>query len=773
MTSSWNSGEPCISMEGSNFEDDVLSEAPWNLQHHLYEALHRPLLPMASSRGETILISSAGDMLTSRCRNSPYPTEHVAAVPYTWTEDVAILCCDASGDDLNTNICSPWGSNQPRRFRGGGLLGGAPAQVAPPLHHHDHHHYGLRGGGSPLMYAAADAATTPSPTHQQQHNIVVPSSPSMSNSKTSSPQPQPPLNRAQKAFRSPPLVAAGFDEDSIVPIQSFDYSQMYEGGGMAPQLSASGEEPESEKENAPQFLHGIPTFCSYFSNVKIRNVSAHPLGAHVLLISQAGLLYSYGLNNHGQLGIGFISNVRGVHKGYVMKPTIVTPLVENGGKAVQCAAGVNHSLVVVETEQRRLVKSLSFDYARQRQLSQRSRSQQQQFLLDTTETIVHHQMYGFGRNDFTKIGLVSPKLANRGSGGDGGKLSSPYDEMESVVLPHRVALRCSVQRNFNESSLQGIFAIAASAEHSAALVRRPSGDVELYTWGNAMHGALGLPEPAAQPGLDGLSVTEKAHLSPAVRVVPVPSFVACLSKTSNVDARSSSLLLSDVGEYPVNISLSRCCSFVVTSIGRCFSFGTSEDAMLGLGRGVTEAHSPTEILMPEDARDEKIVTVSAGASHVVICTKNGKAYAWGARCHAGLELQQTAKPQQQQRPSPRNAHVPKENPVQLEWSPKRVQIPIDPSNSFHGNTQSSPILQACAGYDCSFFVAESGKVFSTGKNSGRLGLGELETDAASPKSLFGGLHLFKQPGKDNARLPGSATVSPSGKRLFRRGFTIS
>lgn len=739
-----------------------MSEQPLNQlrSNHDGQQQHRSHVSIASSKGETILISSAGDVVRSRCRNSPYPLQSNLgkAVPYKWTEDVAMLCCDAAGDGLQNGICSPWSMSQHEGNHRGGLRGGSPAEVASPLHHHQHHE--LTGGGAPMMHETTSPTLT-------------------SISKRTSPS----LNRAQKAFRSPPLVTAGFDEDSIVPIQSFDYSQLYEGGNdMAPTLSDVRDDDWSRrnnkagKENTPQFMHGVPTFCSYFSNVKIRAVSAHPLGAHVLLISHAGLLYSYGLNNYGQLGIGIKSDVRGVHQGYIMTPTIVTPLVENGGKTVACAAGVNHSLVVVETEQQRLVKSRSFEYARQQQQqcpsSSSSRPQcltsRSQTDIETkppgSESTVYHQMYGFGRNDFMKIGLVSPKLANQRSNSSGSSIRTSLDEMECVILPRRVALRCSVQRNHD--CAHGIIAIEASSEHSAALVRKATGDVELYTWGNAMFGALGLPP------VQGAAAQQQSY-SPAmtVHIVPVPSFVASLSRRSNVDARSSSLLLDDVGEYPVKISLSRCCSFVSTSIGRCFSFGMSEEGMLGLGPGVTEVHQPTEIVMPDGAKDETIVSVSAGASHVVICTKSGNAFAWGAMCHAGLEVKQPLKSPHELRktPSGKPSTFLKTDAPTIEWSPKRVEIPVERSDSNNNAAQSSSISQAFAGYDCSFFVAESGKVFSTGKNSGRLGRGELIADVVPPTSLFGGLHLFKQPPPDSLLQSSVAKSSGGTKRLLRRG----
>lgn len=707
--------------------------------------------PIASCRAETILLSSASDVLSTRCRHGPYAASclentntNSSSSAYQWNQakdDMAVLCCENDCDDLSTQL--------QQSGAGGvctGLLGGAPTAAAAvaPLH----------------------SSTTSATEHQQ---IIYDTTPKNNTTTT----------RAQKAFRSQALESfhgGDTEEDSsssgmILPIRSFDYSQFYEGGNaMVPNKSNTNgiggdAEEEAEKENLQQstkspFVHGVPTFLPSFTNIKITTVSAHPLGNHVLLISNAGLLYSYGLNDHGQLGIGMKTpTTSSIHRGYVLQPTIVTPLVENGGKAIRIAAGTNHSLVVVETEERRLFKSQSFDHpttaaaeatSTRPQRAVRSQSE------CSTEAVVHHQMYGFGCNDFMKIGLVRKVAGN------------------CVVLPRRVALRCSVRPSYNEGwdnnnhnsdqpqQPQGIFAVEASAEHSAALVRKANGDVELYTWGNAMYNCLGLPKspPSVRAAADAPGLEQAP---PPVRVVPVPSFVASLSRTSNPDAQSSSMLLYDQGEHPVDISLGRRCSFVVTSIGRCFSFGVSEEGMLGLGRTVLEADQPTEIAMPQDARQEAIVSVSAGGGHVIACTKSGNAYGWGARCHAGIEIPFADEAKSKKKSSP------KENDaaVQIEWSPKRIVIPETSSNSRH------LIVQACAGFDCSFFVVESGSVYSTGKNSGRLGVGEVSQEIVNPpKPLFGGLHLWRKKEKNQNSSSEPLSVKKPQRARLNRGITM-
>lgn len=692
-------------------------------------SIYEPL-PMALSRAETLLVSSAGDLLTCRDTEGPYPKGEASDgwSGYQWQEDLAMLCCDAEVDDVSRaaqdtgNLCSPWGNNV-----SGGLLGGAEVAtpLSPPTAEADtpriHNANGLNGGGDnypPSSPWKHNTSTTPD-------NIGV---------------------RAKKAFRSPPLrnesPQSGDDADSIVPIRSFDYSH-YGGDGagndMLPERKdrspASQAKSNAEVHQRSLIPHGVPTFMQAFAQVRVKQLSAHPLGSHVLLISDVNLLYSYGLNDYGQLGIG-IQSPKTMR--YIMHPNVVTPLAENGGKAILCAAGVSHSLVVVETEERRLKRSQSAE-----SLS-RSRSMSPARGGENGTTLFYHQLYGFGRNDYTKIGLVSPKLAKSGS----------KDEMEHVTLPHRVALRCKVRPSSNSEKArppQGIFCVAASTEHSAALVRRSSGDVELYTWGNAMHGALGLP-PDAMAGLDYLN--DHTSLT-AVKLVPVPSFVASLSRTSNLAAMNTSLLFDD--EYPVSVSLSRRSSLVLTSSGRCFSFGCSDDGVLGLGEQITEAQTPKEVPLPSELREGSVVSLIAGASHAVAVLKSGRVLSWGRKANAGLVFE-----------------GPDEE--QVAWTPEFVQnIPSDSAIPGKESGSLLRIVQAAAGYDSTIMVSSSGKVFSCGRNSGRLGLGNHITDpvVTVPRHVYGGLQLWRRSrGREVSSLTKAAKPPLPQMSVSQRGITL-
>lgn len=701
---------------------------------------------MALSKNETIFLSSAGDVVICRCRKSHQPQHLHSSTETKSIVSANTVCCEmesVTGEAQQSSFCAPWGSSpsppsepatynipNPRRSRKsqGGLLGGSPASVAAaPVQAHS----------------------------MQTYHKNSPSSPTD--------------NRPPKPFQSQPLtnLANGFDDGSIVPIKSFDYSHynIMDDENISSRrkpFSVSSEREDEKKSDledvvksspmTPNTIHGVPTFLSKLSQVKMMQVSAHSLGSHVLFIAEAGLLYAYGSNSHGQLGLGTTPSGSEL---FISTPTIVTPLIEHGGKTITCAAGENHSLVAVMTEERRLVRSQT-----QPLLEPPSPSS-----LRGNEAVLHHQLYGFGKNDFMKIGLVSPKVSTNASG---------EDEMENVTVPRRVALRCRVPLHWQPpgngltSPKPGIFAIAASSSHSAALVHRSSGDVELYTWGSAMHGALGLPQqPIASSSGDSEDV------STTVNVVPVPSFVASMSRSSDTEASTLSLMMRHYGEYPASLSLGPQSTFVTTSMGRAFSFGFSEEGMLGLGNQVRQAQEPQELSISSGT--DKIVSISAGTTHTVAVGSSGSLYSWGSMPHKYTTIANSISSGQHDL---LNTSIVK--PPRPSWTPEKVDIP--PSRQQDARWKS--VVAASAGYDSLALVVDTGHVLSYGKASGRLGLGETAENVSSPQPLFGGFRLWYQ-NKSTSRLTaaenqgqdGSNTMTASRIELPRaklvRGSTFS
>lgn len=341
-----------------------------------------------------------------------------------------------------------------------------------------------------------------------------------------------------------------------------------------------------------------------------------------------------------------------------------------------------------------------------------------------------------------KLGLVRPHLNEQNSGGD---------SAEDAVLPRRVGLHCTVWSQEGDSidtSLpsQGVFDIAASTEHSSALVRRATGDIEVYMWGNASIGALGLPLNLRSQEIRG-EIARKPSFKKR-NITSLPSIVEKLCHRRNENPQSP---------FPTQVSLGPYCSFVVMSNGKCMSCGFSAEGMLGHGYNKTYSTEPSEVFLPQLENGYKsssrIVSVSAGAFHALALTDDGNVYSWGINSNERLGLGNFD--YSSLAPSISDK---KENLVVTEWVPQRIDITRKKTTTKSRNHKPSKITTidrvslACAGYDSSLIVTESGQVLSFGKRSGRLGQGEISANVSTPQPLYGGLHLFHQrrKGKQNA-----------------------
>jgi len=650
-----------------------------------------PCFSIAMNKVESLLVTPRGDLLVCRDRTSAAAFERESSIKTkTHRSESPIRWCE---NDIfqESTLCNPCASDntvakgEPKlvfSVHSGGLKGGFQQG------------YGLLGGAVPVK-KSEPLLSDNSPVDEKDEPKEVGSS-----------------------------TKSASIELSIVP--SFDYSH-FDGTDMLPsarddiktKLSVATPTlevivPPQKKERqlpdqieVPHVLHGVPTFLPALSQVQIKKLSAHPLGSHVLMISSEALLFSYGLNVHGQLGLG-IKSALNDNSGFITTPIIVTPLLENGGKAVACAAGVNHSLVVVRTEGRRVGRLQSGSLspispggaiAINRVTSSPSRlisdKMQTDDDVETIERAVYiHQLYGFGKNDYMKLGLLNPPQ------------TGVHDE--DVLLPKRVALQCQV---WPDADGGGIFSVAAGEFHSAALVHQPTGAVELYTWGDATHGALGLPpvesderNPVLAPRILAKPYrveTLSYHPSYSRRGKGQPP----LNKKSLLSSVDRSVLVTTGSrpEVPLQVALGRHSTFVVTTNGRCFSFGNCMFGLLGHGKRQTSVNGPTSIIFPPKKNGENppsIKSVSIGAKHALATCEEGQVYRWGTDAVSG----------------------------EADWHPQVVDC--------------SGVVKACAGFDSSIVVKHDGKTLSFGKGSGRLGIGEGHIDQQKPIPLFGGLHLW-------------------------------
>ena len=567
-------------------------------------------------------------------------------------------------------------------------------------------------------------------------------------------------------------------------------------------------------------LSGIPTFLHFLSQIRITHLSAHPRGHHVLLISEEGLLFSYGSNECGQLGLGrfhkkgeigsHTNNEVDSTQFRVTIPSIVTPLLENGGKTVNCAAGVDYSLVVVRTEGSRL------SHRRYNKVSPSSESSNN----SPNDCITHHQMYGFGNNEHMKLGLLDPnsngKRRNNNTSsnfttpqrnrGDNTDVASPESAMIScfstpdslatvvsgieenaqkhahyVFLPRRVALHCRVisKKGVNSAKKQsqtdlppleyGIFKVAASFDHSAALVRRPNGAVELYSWGRREAPSqeadippqrrwecvplpslvpqknetqtLTITTPKLVKTLSSLQESKPSVKSGAPPRTPSPRKDSRQRASGKAQAKYDNLegtkSLLRPAEYLVDVALGPLCTHAVTSSGRWFAFGSSRDGLLGLGPDVNTSNAPSEVKL---AGSEIIHSVSIGERHAVAVSREGSAYTWG-RCKHGIGTSTDDDTQPVSSPQPISFadRMPNKRKTVEDALISHMDLGAS-ANSTSDNVDG--VVHAHAGRDLSVFVLESGSVLTCGQKSGRLGQGNVSMDVNSPRQMFGGLQLW-------------------------------
>lgn len=628
---------------------------------------------VAMNLTETIMVTPAGDVLVSRCRHSSsqyFPQQqsgNSTAADNHERNDIASQWCMVDG-----TMCNPCVGQEARpteeqvystyKEGAGGLMGGKGVPNGENQATQQRQSNGLHQHQEPKSPEGAppiedELGAVPSFDHTDFR--YDPETPALSKPALFTvPEEAPQEKASTPESLVTQLLKPFFPRDTTITTKN----------NVDDNNSNKSQKKATQKPSVPKTtmkaMHGVPTFLSSLAKIQITKVSASPLGSHVLLISSEALLFAYGQNNRGQLGLGF-SSLR-----FVTTPTIVTSLLEGGGKAIQCAAGVDHSLVVVQTEGRRigrLQKTLA-SLTLSRAVSSPSRLSHEDEGGDD-ESMHQQQLYGFGCNAHMKLGLINP----------------PTDVFEDVVRPRRAALHTKLWPGASDGAPPaGIFAVAASDGHSAALVRRASGSIELYTWGNALSGALGFP------------FLRKDDHAISPQLVGYPAVVDSLSYQPTTQSATSPPSLLKNGEHPVQVALGPSCTLVLTSEGRCFTFGTSTDGLLGQG----DQHACFEPMLL-NVKD-RLNSINLGSVHALATTKEGAVYSWGA--------------------------VP---------STSRIQIKPTKWNM-------SAVAKACAGPDGSIFVNKTGCVTSCGLPSGRLGRGEVSTSFDDgPQPMFGGLQLWQ------------------------------
>lgn len=232
----------------------------------------------------------------------------------------------------------------------------------------------------------------------------------------------------------------------------------------------------------------------------------------------------------------------------------------------------------------------------------------------------------------------------------------------------------------------------------------------------------------------------------------------------------------------------------VTDSGKVYSFGCGENSLLGLASPHENQSFPRLVdLKPswEDGGDVEIVMVSAGTSHTMALSRDGKVYVWGQNQYGQLGINDTLSRQTPVKlePSlfqndpvvfiaagPFHSAAVTRNGLLFTWGCNRDgQLGISASQPYQNchtpqlvtNLQGSPVSTVSCGYQHTLVVAVAGDVWACGNNNwGALGLGVIEhinhTVGQFQRVEVGGEHIMTTAASHMV----SALVTESGKVLL-------
>jgi len=332
-------------------------------------------------------------------------------------------------------------------------------------------------------------------------------------------------------------------------------------------------------------------------------------------------------------------------------------------------------------------------------------------------------------------------------------------------------------------------------------VKRPSGAIELYTWGRGEDGKLGLLIPHhEQPSTptrrwetlcctsidtddetlnslidEGIVNNVPSNQSAiAPYFVATPTMVASLSMILPSEAAHPSLSKKKTflhrsprkqqrqnspsskktikshlqeSEYVVNIALGPSCSHIITSTGRWFVFGSSTGGLLSLGGHISYAPQPMEVNLPLAFGNEKMASISIGETHGLALTTTGRVFTWGTSPYGALGRED-------------QTYVPIPQPILLHNHRRSGSLNALLSTHLRGGNSHSdtkarakcsedrsddhnPVSHIHAGKDMSIFVLRSGSIRTCGRQSGRLGQGDVTECVTSPTEIFGGIQMWQ------------------------------
>jgi alpha-tubulin suppressor-like RCC1 family protein len=184
-------------------------------------------------------------------------------------------------------------------------------------------------------------------------------------------------------------------------------------------------------------------------------------------------------------------------------------------------------------------------------------------------------------------------------------------------------------------------------------------------------------------------------------------------------------------------------------------FGSSSDGLLALGGNFFHVFQPTEVNLPLAFGREQIASISIGETHGIALTASGRAFSWGKSAHEALG-------QQSKRyiPIPQPVLVSHKKPKSARASDAlclklarhlRGDTDTSASSKKHNSIgpkeaisiDPSPVAYVHAGSDMSVFILRSGSIQTCGRQSGRLGQGDVSSNVSTSTEIFGGMQLWR------------------------------
>lgn len=380
-------------------------------------------------------------------------------------------------------------------------------------------------------------------------------------------------------------------------------------------------------------------------------------GFSTIVVNEDGKVYGWGANSLGQLGIGNFDNYR---------LTPVTPDASGvlSGKTIsQVAVGLYHT-VVLDSDGK--VYTWGFNNNGQLGNGNLTNSNIPVSVVDGAVSFTGRTVTNISAGREHTIAVVAnSKIFTWGDNGSG-QLGNGTNTDSNV--PVQVV-------NTGVLSGKTILKVYAGDSYSAAL----DSDGKVYTWGYNAYGQLG----------NGITFTDSN--------VPVAVIDGDINFTSK---EITSLALGSTHVIALD------------SDGKVYSWGDNISGQLGNGT-TTDSNIPVAVNMSGVLAGKTIIAVSAGSSHAIALSSEGKVYTWGLNDNGQLG----------------NGNIVNSN----------VPVEVDMTGVLNGKT----IIDIGAGYSHSIALASDGAVYTWGNNdNGQLGNG-TQIDSRVPVevdiSTMGGL----------------------------------